>query len=77
MTEPKPELFGSEYGTWFQDRLVVEAYPARPPYPSALIAHLVGLSGEEPRAVLDVGRGPGDLARPLAAQTRRSSRHTR
>lgn len=66
MSQSKPELFSSEYGSWFQDPLVVEAYPARPTYPTALIEHLVELSGEQPRIVLDVGCGPGDLARRLA-----------
>jgi len=67
----KPELFSSEYGTWFQDPLVVAAYPARPPYPPALVEHLVGLIADDPRAVLDVGCGPGDLARPLAPHVER------
>ena len=64
---PKPELYSSQYGEWFQDPLVVEAYPYRPPYPSALIDHLAGLVQDMPRVVLDVGCGPGDIARPLAA----------
>jgi hypothetical protein len=25
--EPKPELFASDYGSWWDDPLVVEAYP--------------------------------------------------
>jgi SAM-dependent methyltransferase len=62
----KPELYSSEYGVWFQDPLVVEAYPARPPYPAALIQHLAHLILDEPRTVLDVGCGPGDIARFLA-----------
>jgi SAM-dependent methyltransferase len=64
--QPKPELYSSHYGEWFQDRLVVEAYRYRPPYPFELIQHLVGLIADSPRTVLDVGCGPGDLARPLA-----------
>jgi SAM-dependent methyltransferase len=64
--DPKPELYSSHYGTWFQDPLVVEAYPARPPYPSAVFEHLVGLIRDTPANLLDVGSGPGDIARRLA-----------
>jgi SAM-dependent methyltransferase len=64
--EPKPELYSSYYGTWFQDPLVVEAYPARPPYPSALFSHLRSLIRNGPASVLDIGCGPGDIARQLA-----------
>jgi SAM-dependent methyltransferase len=64
--EPKPELYSSHYGAWFQDPLVVEAYPARPPYPSAVFQQLIELIRNAPANVLDVGCGPGDLARPLA-----------
>jgi SAM-dependent methyltransferase len=64
--EPKPELFASHYGTWFQDPRVVEAYPARPPYPPDVFALLATLVLDEPRVVLDVGCGTGDIARRLA-----------
>lgn len=51
---------------------MVEAYPARPPYPNALISELLlytraGVT-DEPIRVLDVGAGIGHLALPLAAQ---------
>jgi SAM-dependent methyltransferase len=68
---PKPGQFDSEYGTWFQDPLVVAAYPKRPPYPAETIALLAGLIVDEPRVVLDVGCGPGDLARRLAPRVER------
>ena len=64
--EPKPELFASHYGTWFQDPLVVEAYPARPPYPADVFKLLASLVLNEPRVVLDVGCGTGDIARRVA-----------
>jgi SAM-dependent methyltransferase len=64
--DPKPELYSSHYGTWFQDPLVVEAYPARPPYPAAVIQHLASLISDEPRSVLDVGCGTGEIGRRLA-----------
>jgi SAM-dependent methyltransferase len=64
--ESKPELFSSHYGEWFRDPLVVEAYPARPPYPRAVFEHLAALAVDRPRTVLDAGSGPGDIARGLA-----------
>jgi SAM-dependent methyltransferase len=64
--EPKPELFASTYGTWFQDQLVVAAYPLRPPYPDEVIQLLAGLLPDAPRTVLDVGCGTGEIARRLA-----------
>jgi SAM-dependent methyltransferase len=55
----------------FRDRSVAEAYPFRPSYPAALFGVLAGLIADEPRAVLDVGCGTGDVARPLAALVER------
>ncbi|GAA2755490.1 class I SAM-dependent methyltransferase [Actinopolymorpha rutila] len=59
----------ADYGGWFQDRLIVEVYDRRPPYPDDLIrllAELTDLAGDHPRAVLDIGCGTGELARRLA-----------
>jgi SAM-dependent methyltransferase len=64
--QPKPTEFISEHGAWFKDPLVVSAYPFRPPYPAAAVALLRSLIVDEPRVVLDIGCGPGDLARRLA-----------
>ncbi|MBV9328378.1 MAG: class I SAM-dependent methyltransferase [Chloroflexi bacterium] len=69
--QPKPELFASDYGAWFQDPLIVAAYPARPPYPPDVIDVLVSLVPGESRAVLDVGCGTGDIARRLAPRVAR------
>jgi SAM-dependent methyltransferase len=55
-----------EYGAWFKDPLLVAAYPARPPYPQALIQLLTELIADPRRMVLDVGCGTGELARRLA-----------
>jgi trans-aconitate methyltransferase len=55
----------------FRDRSVAEAYPYRPPYPAALFAALADLIADEPRAVLDVGCGTGDVARPLGPRVAR------
>lgn len=63
---PKPELYSSHYGTWFQDPLVVAAYPARPPYPESAIRLLAQLAVDQPRRVLDIGCGTGDISRRLA-----------
>ncbi len=63
---PKPRGWSAEYAAWFQDPGIVRAYPNRPPYPDEAITFLVGLIADQPRAVLDVGCGTGDLARRLA-----------
>ncbi len=63
--QPKPENFGTYYAEAFKDSHVVEAYRFRPPYPQEVFAMLASLIVDEPRAVLDVGTGSGDIARPL------------
>ncbi|MBF6589461.1 MAG: methyltransferase domain-containing protein [Ktedonobacterales bacterium] len=63
---PKPTHLGAEFAAQFQDASIVRAYPHRPPYPAAVFAFLVGLLPQASRAVLDLGCGTGDLARPLA-----------
>jgi trans-aconitate methyltransferase len=49
----------------FQDKSVVEAYRYRPPYPASTFSLLTRLITKEPRSVLDVGCGCGDIARQL------------
>ncbi|MFL5294939.1 MAG: class I SAM-dependent methyltransferase [Phenylobacterium sp.] len=49
----------------FEDADVVAAYVHRPPYPDALIARLLDLAPAQGH-VLDLGCGPGKLARALA-----------
>lgn len=67
---PKPKHLGPEYGAQFSDAAIVAAYPARQPYPESVFATLAGLArpatAEQPRVVLDVGCGTGDVARRLA-----------
>lgn len=65
---PKPKHLGPEYGAQFGDDSVVAAYRFRPPYPAEVFDILVSLMGGESRAVLDLGCGCGDLARPLASR---------
>ena len=53
------------YAEAFQDKSVVAAYRHRPPYPAEVFDILSGLIHSEPRHVLDVGCGRGEIARPL------------
>ena len=64
--QPKPSHHSAEYGAWFKDPLVAEAYPSRPPYPDDVISLLLSLVTGGSPAVLDLGAGTGDLARRLA-----------
>src|SRR5215468_8532737 len=63
---PKPPTWSGEYGAWFKDPGVVAAYHRRPPYPAEVFELLAALAVDDPRAVLDVGAGTGDVARRLA-----------
>ena len=62
---PKPKHLEAQYGAQFQDLSIVEAYPNRPPYPLETFEILTALIQDEPRAVLDIGCGTGDIARLL------------
>ena len=64
--QPKPELYSSHYAEWFKDSDVIAAYPSRPPYARTAIEFLSELATDHSRRVLDIGCGPGDIARPLA-----------
>jgi ubiquinone/menaquinone biosynthesis C-methylase UbiE len=65
--EPKPAHLGPEYGAQFKDTSIVNAYQYRPPYPAGVLSILIELITDQPRVVLDVGCGTGDLARRLVA----------
>lgn len=64
--KPKPGHLGLKYAEQFKDSSIAEAYHHRPPYADEAIRKLVELITDEPRMVLDVGCGTGDLARRLA-----------
>lgn len=69
---PKPRHLGPDYGSQWQDEGVARVYPYRPPYADETFDLLAGLLPEgAPPAVLDVGAGTGDLARPLARRFER------
>jgi len=61
----KPHYLGPEYASRFQDRGVVEAYHLRVPYPDEVFVILADLITDEPRTVLDIGCGSGNIARRL------------
>jgi ubiquinone/menaquinone biosynthesis C-methylase UbiE len=64
--EPKPGHLGLKYAEQFKDSSIVAVYHYCPPYPEEAIDQLLALIRDEPRTVLDVGCGTGDLYRRLA-----------
>lgn len=68
---PRPESLGEQHAVRFQDQSVVDRYHLRPTYPPETFEFLNELIKDEPRAVLDVGCGTGNIARPLAAYVER------
>ena len=63
--QPKPEDLRTYYAETFKDHQVVDAYRHRHPYPDEVFDILNGLITDEPRIVLDVGAGSGDITRQL------------
>src|SRR5258708_3262284 len=63
--QPEPRDARTFYADAFKDWRVVDAYRPRPPYPDEVFAILASLLTDEPRSVLDVGAGSGDLARRM------------
>ena len=61
-----PFLQGEHNAGRFQDQSVVDRYHLRPTYPPETFTILNELIVDEPRVVLDVGCGTGNVARPLA-----------
>ena len=67
----RPESLGEQYAARFQDQSVVDRYHLRPTYPPEIFTLLNPLVVDEPRTVLDVGCGTGNVARPLANSVER------
>lgn len=61
--QPKPDNFGRQFAESFQQQQVVDAYRYRAPYPPETFTILADLIKDEPRTLLDVGAGSGDIAR--------------
>jgi len=64
---PKPKGLERQYGDQFADAAIVAAYRHRPAYAPEVFTFLRDLVIGQPRSVLDLGCGTGDVARPLAA----------
>src|SRR5262249_9770613 len=62
----RPEWQGEQYVSRFQHQSVVDRYHLRSTYPLETFELLNSLLVDKPRAVLDVGCGTGNIARPLA-----------
>jgi SAM-dependent methyltransferase len=67
----RPDYLSEESAARFEAQSVADAYPYRLPYPPALFDLLDDLITDEPRVVLDIGSGTGDLARGLAPRVDR------
>ncbi len=65
-TLPRPAHLTPENSARFTDASVVERYGFRLPYPRQIFQALAALVVDDPRAVLDVGCGRGEIARPMA-----------
>lgn len=61
----KPKFLGPEYAMAFLEQGVADAYQFRRSYPRETFTILAELIGNEPRIVLDIGCGTGDIARHL------------
>lgn len=65
----KPAHWSTEVAQGFQDEDVAAVYQWRPPYPAAAIDQLLTLANGG--RVLDLGCGPGDIARRIAPHVER------
>ena len=65
MKTTRPRQYWNDYASRFKDRSLAEVYELRPPYPDETYKILFSLLGESPGRILDVGCGPGKIARTL------------
>ena len=65
MKTPRPRQYWDDYASRFKNRSLAEAYELRPPYPEEMYRILLSLLRESRGKVLDVGCGPGKIARLL------------
>jgi ubiquinone/menaquinone biosynthesis C-methylase UbiE len=63
--KPKPAHLGPEYAAQFSDQSVVSHYCFRPQYPEGVFGVLQKLVVDDPRVMLDVGTGTGEIARQM------------
>ena len=64
--QAKPKHLATKYAEQFKDKSIVDAYHNRPAYADELFPFLAEMTQGEPKRVLDVGCGLGNIARPLA-----------
>ena len=65
MKTTRPRQYREDYASRFKNRSLAEAYEFRPPYPEETYRILLSLLGESRGKILDVGCGPGKIARSL------------
>ena len=65
MKTTRPRQYWDDYASRFKNRSLAETYEVRPPYPNETYEVLLSLLGDERGKVLDVGCGPGKIARAL------------
>ena len=65
MASTRPRQYWDDYASRFKNRSLAETYQLRPPYPDETYRILLNLLGESRGSVLDVGCGPGKIARRL------------
>ena len=67
-TSPRPRQFWGDHASRFKYRSLAETYEFRPPYPIEMYQILHDLLGNRRGRILDVGSGPGKIARTLVDQ---------
>ena len=65
MKTARPRQYWDDYASRFKNRSLAELYELRPPYPHEMYEILLNLLRESRGRVLDVGCGPGKIARSL------------